>query len=78
MDVDLQALRPSEAEISILWKTYRENIDPILKILHIPSMEKVVRKARRGPGSLEPGSEALLFAVYHAAIASLEDEEVSK
>ncbi|KAH0592942.1 hypothetical protein MHUMG1_09395 [Metarhizium humberi] len=76
MDVDLQALRPSEAEISILWKTYRENIDPILKILHIPSMEKVVRKARRSPSSLEPGSEALLFAVYHAAIASLEDEKV--
>ncbi|EFY97745.1 fungal specific transcription factor domain-containing protein [Metarhizium robertsii ARSEF 23] len=76
MDVDLQALRPREAEISILWKTYRENIDPILKILHIPSMEKVVRRARRSPSSLEPGSEALLFAIYHAAIASLEDEEV--
>lgn len=78
MDVDLQVLHPSEKEISILWKAYRANIDPILKILHVPSMEKVIRRARRSPSSLQPGSEALLFAVYHAAIASLEDEEVRK
>ncbi|OBR09800.1 Fungal specific transcription factor domain-containing protein [Colletotrichum higginsianum IMI 349063] len=74
-DVDLRKLHPLPSQIPFMWQIYQENVEPLLKILHIPTMEKLIRNMRRNIDELTPGNEALLFSIYYAAITSMEDEE---
>ncbi|KAH8894204.1 hypothetical protein GQ53DRAFT_780281 [Thozetella sp. PMI_491] len=77
-DVDLRPLHPLPSQIPFMWQTYQENVDPLVKILHVPTTEKLVREARNDLDSLTAPTEALLFSIYYAAITSMGDEEVKK
>ncbi|RFU73576.1 fungal specific transcription factor domain-containing [Trichoderma arundinaceum] len=76
VDVNLQKCHPLPSHATFLWSVYLENVDPLLKIIHVPTMEAILREARRNPEKLSPGHETLVFAVYFAAIVALEDNEV--
>lgn len=76
-DVDLRKLHPLPSQIPFIWQVYVENVDPLVKILHIPTMNPIIRKIRSDMDNLPPGLEALMFSIYYAAITSLEDDEVS-
>lgn len=75
-DVDLQKCHPLPSHASFLWSVYQENVEPLIKLLHVPSVELIISDARRNHGKLTPGNEALVFAIYFAAITSLEPDEV--
>lgn len=60
-----------------LWQIYVENIDPFMKVLHMPTMTKVIREMRGSYHSLGSSMQALVLVISLAAIMSLEDEEVS-
>ncbi|KAH6608893.1 hypothetical protein Trco_002239 [Trichoderma cornu-damae] len=75
-DFDLQKCHPLPPQATFLWSVYLENVDPLLKIIHVPTMEAILRDARRNPEKLAPGHETLVFAVYFAALVALEDNEV--
>lgn len=55
---------------------YQENVEPLIKILHIPTVDAIMRDARKGPDRLTPGNECLVFAICFSAVVSLEPEEV--
>lgn len=59
-----------------LWQIYMENVDPFVKILHVPTMTKIVREIRGSYHSLNPNMQALVLAMSLAAIMSLENKEV--
>ena len=61
-----------------MWQVYTENVDPVFKILHVPTMNVLVRKLRTNMDILTPGLEALIFSIYFAAITSMEEDEVSR
>ncbi|KAI0599072.1 fungal-specific transcription factor domain-containing protein [Biscogniauxia sp. FL1348] len=75
-DVDLRKLHPLPSQIPFIWQVYTENVDPLVKILHVPSMTKIIREQRSNMSNIPPGMEALLFSIYYAAITSMEEEEV--
>ncbi|KAK3341886.1 fungal-specific transcription factor domain-containing protein [Lasiosphaeria hispida] len=75
-DVDLRSLHPLPSQIPFMWQVYQENVDPILKVLHVPTMNKVIRELRNNLDSLTPSTEALMFSIYYAAITSLDEDEV--
>ena len=75
-DVDLRKLHPMPSQIPFIWQVYCENVDPLVKILHIPTMEIVFKNMRKDMNTLTPGMEALLFAIYLGAITSMEEEDV--
>lgn len=75
-DVDLRKLHPLPSQIPFIWQVYVENVDPLVKILHVPSMNPIIRKIRSDMDNMAPGLEALMFSIYYAAITSLEDNEV--
>ncbi|KAK2599925.1 hypothetical protein QQS21_005309 [Conoideocrella luteorostrata] len=75
-DVDLQKCHPLPSHATFLWSVYQENVEPLVKLMHVPSVDWILRDARRNCGKLTPGNEALVFAVYFAAITSLEPDEV--
>ncbi|KAI8686620.1 Zn(2)-C6 fungal-type domain-containing protein [Fusarium sp. Ph1] len=74
-DVDLAGLHPLPAQTSFLWQIYLENIEPLVKVLHIPTMSRLMTKVRRGEHDLRPGDEALVFAIYYSAVVSMESDE---
>ncbi|KAI5865687.1 fungal-specific transcription factor domain-containing protein [Durotheca rogersii] len=75
-NVDLRKLHPLPSQIPFIWQVYQENVDPLVKILHVPSMNKIIRELRSNMNDISPGIEALMFAIYYASITSMEEEEV--
>ena len=74
-DVDLGPLHPLPSQIPFMWQVYQENVDPVIKILHVPTMSKVIREVRSNLSSLTPSTETLMFSIYYASITSLDEEE---
>lgn len=68
---------PLPSQILFLWQIYVDNVDPFIKILHVPTITTTVREIRSSYDSLEPSMRALVLAISLAAIISLEDDEVS-
>ena len=60
-----------------LWQIYVENVDPFIKVLHVPTMEKIFRELRGKYHTLGPSMHALVLVISLAAVMSLEDTEVS-
>ncbi|PNY24354.1 transcriptional regulatory protein [Tolypocladium capitatum] len=75
-DVSLRKCRPLPSHVTFLWSVYQENVEPLIKVVHVPTTELVLRDARISPEKLTPGHEALVFAIYFAAVTSLEPDEV--
>ncbi|KAH8894649.1 hypothetical protein GQ53DRAFT_643232 [Thozetella sp. PMI_491] len=72
---NLMALHPAPPKIPVYWQIFKENCDPLLKVLHIPSIEPHVVHAPGNLGQISRGFEALLFAIYFSAVVSLSEEE---
>ncbi|MCJ1338998.1 hypothetical protein MMC09_004287 [Bachmanniomyces sp. S44760] len=66
---------PTHLEAMMLWKTHIENVEPICKILHIPSTYKMVENVSQQPAMASKADECLLFAIYHFAVFSMTDNE---
>lgn len=69
---------PTHAEAMVLWNTHIENVEPICKVLHIPSSTKMADEVSRKPETAARENECVLFAVYHFAVFTLTDEKCEK
>lgn len=58
------------ARLDALWRTYQENVAPLIVILHKATMTRIVQDACAGV-ELTPSDEALLFSVCYAAVTSI-------
>lgn len=68
---DTQSYHPSRWQAMQLWQAFISNVDPIAKILHIPTTQATVFAAINNPSNLEEDLNALLFSIYFAATTSL-------
>ncbi|KAI0521538.1 fungal-specific transcription factor domain-containing protein [Xylaria bambusicola] len=75
-NVDLRSLHPLPSQMLFYWQVYMDNVDPIVKLLHVPTMTKTVKELRSDMSTMTPGVEALMFSIYLAAITSMEQDEV--
>ena len=73
----LRLSHPSPQQMSMLFTLYTRNCDPVFKILHIPTTQKLVANASANVQEIPYGNyvEPLLFAIYYAAVTSLTEEE---
>lgn len=69
---------PTHSEAMLLWNIHTENVEPICKVLHIPSSTKMVEEVSQRPETASRANECILFAVYHFAIFSLTEEKCEK
>ncbi|GAB7363169.1 hypothetical protein MBLNU230_g3453t1 [Neophaeotheca triangularis] len=72
---DLLSLHPLPNQIPKYWQTYKENVDPLVKVLHIPSTEPTILRAASHLSNLSKGFEPLLFSIYYGATTSLSPED---
>lgn len=70
----LSDFHPSPHHRRILWTLFKENISPVTMILHKPSIKKLVFPSTdiNTPSALSRSSESLLFAIYFAALCSMD------
>jgi len=69
-------LHPSASQIFQLWQTYLDNVNPILKLIHAPSLQVQIIDAGANLQKVSKSLEALMFSIYLMAITSLSNEEV--
>ena len=65
---------PPEA-VRQLWQAFVENVDPLIKIVHVPSLHVAIEKAVADTKHIPKGFEALMFSIYSMAVLSLADPE---
>ncbi|KAJ4299787.1 hypothetical protein N0V90_005033 [Kalmusia sp. IMI 367209] len=69
--VDMLALHPPAQNARMFWEIYKENVDPLVKVLHIPSFEPVLLEAISNPDKIAKSLEPLMFAIYYGAVTSM-------
>ncbi|TKX19193.1 fungal specific transcription factor domain-containing protein 69 [Elsinoe australis] len=73
--VDMLTLHPIPMQIETYWSIYKDRVDPLVKVLHIPSITPTILTSASHLANLSKGFEALLFAIYYGATTSLTAEE---
>ncbi|KAF3932235.1 hypothetical protein ABW20_dc0110701 [Dactylellina cionopaga] len=68
-NIDLSTLHPEQVQIFKLWQVYLENVDPLLKVTHMPTLQKLIIDAAGDVKNIKPTLEALIFSIYCVAIS---------
>ncbi|KAF2875847.1 hypothetical protein BDV95DRAFT_562751 [Massariosphaeria phaeospora] len=74
-NVDMLSLHPNPERALEFWKLYQENVDPLVKVLHVPSFELKFRDAIENTHRVPKGLEPLMFVVYYGAVTSVTQSE---
>ena len=69
--IDLSTLHPDPVQIFRLWQIYLDNVNPLLKVTHTPSLQGRIIEAASNVTSISPTLEALMFSIYCMSIQSL-------
>lgn len=74
---DMSLQHPEPTHIDRLWQIYLENVNPILRVTHTPTLEIDIHNAITVENlvGVAPGLEALMFSIYCVAINSLSEAE---
>lgn len=70
------ALRfPTVETMQQLWLAFVDNFDPLTKIVHVPTLRPAFEKALSDISRIPRAFEALMFAIFGAAVMTLKDGE---
>ncbi|KAL4780322.1 hypothetical protein BJX76DRAFT_351107 [Aspergillus varians] len=73
--VDLSSLHPEPPRIFRLWQIYLDNVDPLLKVTHTPTLQVRIIEAATNLKGVSPVLEALMFGIYCIATLSLMSDD---
>lgn len=73
--VELSTLHPDPVQIFKLWQIYLENVDPLLKVTHTPSLQGRIIEAVADLRSVNPTLQALMFSIYSMSVMSVTADE---
>ncbi|EEA21717.1 hypothetical protein TMatcc_008863 [Talaromyces marneffei ATCC 18224] len=71
----LRNYHPTPTQAFILWKTYEQNVAPLLMVVHKPTVRNLIINAAMNGDSLDKSNEALVFVIYLAAVISMPPEQ---
>ena len=67
-------LHPSPDQIPKLWQIFLSNVNPLMKVVHQPTLQHIIESIA-DIEHIPRGLEALMFAIYSAAVLSMRDGE---
>jgi hypothetical protein len=73
--VELSTLHPDPVHIFKHWQTYLDNVSPLLKVTHTPTLQSRLIDAASHLTKVDPVLEALMFSIYCVSTLSLETED---
>jgi len=71
----VQHLHPPPDLIFKLWQLFLENVNPMTKVVHQPTLQVSIAQASGALESIPKGLEALMFSIYSSAVFSVSDDE---
>lgn len=74
-EISLLSFHPQPVHIFRLWQTFLDNVNPLLRILHAPTVQHQILEATADLGGVPRNLEALMFCIYHFAVVSLDGDE---
>ncbi|KAI1406850.1 C6 transcription factor [Hypoxylon sp. FL1857] len=74
----LASLHPSPQILARLKEVYADRVDPMMKILHLPTFWAALSDGLQHPQEMSKSFEAEIFAFYLAAINALTEDECQK
>jgi hypothetical protein len=66
---------PQPEAILELWQIFIDNVDPLTKIVHVPTLQSGIERAANNIDDIPRKFEPLIFAIYSAAVMSLTEDE---
>ncbi|CAI7632608.1 unnamed protein product [Penicillium bialowiezense] len=76
MQLDSKELYPNRWQATVLWQTFLSRVDPLVKVIHVPSVQSRIFAAINRPESVQADIRALLFAIYFAATTTLLSDDI--
>jgi hypothetical protein len=73
--ITLLPLHPDPIQIFKLWQVYLDNMNPLVKVFHAPTVQQLILEASGDLANMPRNVEALLFAIYCISSESLSDGE---
>ena len=67
-------LHPPPSQVPLLLAIFTRNVNALIQVVHMPTAMTMVQKRQE---TQSHANDALLFAIYYATIASMEEEDVS-
>ena len=64
-------LHPEPVQILRLWQIYLDNVNPLLKVTHTPSLQARIIEAASNVKNVSPNLEALMLSIYCISVLSL-------
>ncbi|KAI1852421.1 hypothetical protein JX265_011054 [Neoarthrinium moseri] len=74
-DSNLADLHPEPAHVFRLWQTFLERVNPLTKVIHVPSVQPLVVEAATNKDNLPKNVEALLFSIYTLGVVAMSESE---
>ncbi|KAF2014532.1 hypothetical protein BU24DRAFT_348913 [Aaosphaeria arxii CBS 175.79] len=71
----LRSLHPEPLQIFKLWQIYLQNVNPLVKVFHAPTVQKIILEASEDLDDFPKNVEALMFAIYCISVGSLSEKE---
>jgi len=73
--INLSTFHPEPVQIFRLWQIYLDNVNPVFKVTHTPSLQGRIIEAASSLTSVDRHLEALMFSIYCTAILSLAPDD---
>ena len=69
--LDLHPFHPPQEQIPLYWNIFKTNVDPVIKLLHIPHYENLLSHASEELDHISKPMEVFMFSIYYAAVTTL-------
>lgn len=71
-------LWPTSAHVFRLWQIYIERVNPLSKVIHVPSLQPYLVEACVGMENVPQNIQGLLFAIFLMAVIAMREEETQE
>ncbi|KAH7165659.1 fungal-specific transcription factor domain-containing protein [Dactylonectria macrodidyma] len=74
----IEDLQPDPVHIFRLWQIFLDRVNPLMKVIHVPSVQPHVMDATTNMENIPVNYQALLFSVFTMAAVSMTDVECTQ
>lgn len=74
-NLNLCDVYPEPVHVFRLWQIFLERVNPVCKVIHVPSVQPHVVEAASGTWHVPPNYKPLLFAIFNMGVISLSEVE---
>jgi hypothetical protein len=71
-------LYPPASVVMTLWRCYLNNVHPLTKMIHAPTVEKLIQLSCQNVRSISRSNLTLLFSIHFIAVNSMSEDECQR